>query len=109
MTKKQKSLPSNDRLRDKNCIDKNCVTQLLTDLNNNVKTKPDYLPECLKRAKATNPKKLEWLTAICPICGKEYPYLPIHNPGYCERVDCLYELANERLKEKEVKRNENNL
>ena len=109
MAETKKSLPSNDRLRDKNCIRKNDLTQLIADPVPNVKTKPDYLPECLKQAKATNPKKLEWLMAICPICGKEYPYLPIHNPGYCERVDCLYELANERLKEKEVKRNENNL
>jgi|GEM_PF-6527413 len=100
MSKKQKNPPSEGELRDKNCLRKNELTPLLADPAPNVKNKPDYLPEILKQAKATNPKKPEWLTDICPICGKEYPYLSVHNPGHCERFNCLYALAMEALEKR---------
>lgn len=38
MPKKQKNPPSGGELRDKNCVDKNCLTQLLADPTSNVKT-----------------------------------------------------------------------
>jgi len=47
--KKQKNSPSEGELRDKNCIRKNELTSLLADPDPNVKNKPDYLPEILKR------------------------------------------------------------
>lgn len=59
-TKKQKSLPSNDRLGKIVCIDKNDLTQLITDLNNNVK-----------------PKKVMDAWHKCNICGYPYPEIDL--------------------------------
>ena len=97
MAETKKSLPSNDRLRDKNRIRKNDLTQLLAGSTPNVKSKPDYLPD-----------KLDWMTAICPICGKKYPQLPDYKPSTCGVFECVYSIANKRLEEKEAKSNENN-
>jgi hypothetical protein len=33
--------------------------------------------------------KIEWLRANCPICGKEYEYLPKYKPATCGKFDCL--------------------
>jgi hypothetical protein len=32
---------------------------------------------------------LQWLKATCPICGKEYEYLPDYKPATCSKFDCL--------------------
>ena len=100
MTKTKKSLPSNDRLRDKNCICKNELAPLLADPAPNVKTKPDYLPAILKQIKIIYPKNRKWLIKLCPICGREYPYLPRHNPGHCGRFGCVYELAEKAVEKR---------
>jgi len=49
----------------------------------------DHLPKKLR---------LQWLYDTCPICGKDYPYLPTYKPGHCGRFDCIYELAMRELK-----------
>ena len=44
------------------------------------------------------PRKLTWLKAICPICGKIYPYLSDSKPKDCSwkrpetcgEPDCIY-------------------
>ena len=36
-------------------------------------------------------KKQEWLKARCPICDKEYEYLPEYKPATCGNFDCIYE------------------
>ena len=32
-----------------------------------------------------------WLKAQCPICDREYPYLPEYKPTTCGRFSCLHE------------------
>ena len=39
--------------------------------------------------------RLQWLKAMCPICGKEYEYLPTYKPKTCGKFTCLQE-ANKR-------------
>lgn len=57
-------------------------------------SKPDYLPENLN---INLPKDL-WLTAVCPVCKRKYPYLKDYKPGTCGRFECIYELAMRQLK-----------
>ena len=33
--------------------------------------------------------KREWLKGRCPICGKEYEYLPNYQPKTCGKFDCI--------------------
>ena len=38
-----------------------------------------------------------WLKANCPICGKEYKYLPKYKPVTCGKFDCLQKATARRL------------
>ncbi|MCK4823824.1 hypothetical protein KA005_49175 [bacterium] len=43
--------------------------------------------------------ELEWLGAICPICGDEYQYLPDYKPKTCGKFECLNTMAIEKPEE----------
>ncbi len=36
-------------------------------------------------------EKKDFLTATCPICSKEYVYLPIFKPVTCTKIECVEE------------------
>ena len=52
-------------------------------------------PDCLPKN-----MNLKWIKAICPVCGRDYPYLKDHKPSTCGRFDCIYALAEEALKKR---------
>lgn len=39
------------------------------------------------------------LKSYCPICGKEYEYLPNYKPNTCGEFACIIALANKRTQE----------
>lgn len=46
--------------------------------------------------------KKQWLRTTCPICGKEYEYLPNYKPSTCGKFDCLKQANKQGLTKKEA-------
>lgn len=50
------------------------------------------------------PNKLDWQKAICPVCGKEYLYLPSYKPATCGTFDCMFaHMHPQAVKRREVR------
>lgn len=43
------------------------------------------------------PKQLDWQKATCPVCNKQYVYLPAFKPVTCGKYDCVKEAHKRNL------------
>ena len=43
------------------------------------------------------PKQLDWQRAVCPICNKQYVYLPAFKPVTCGKSSCVSEADKKGL------------
>jgi hypothetical protein len=47
--------------------------------------------------------KNQWLTAKCPICGKDYAHLKYYKPKTCGKFECIAEASKRELLNKSPK------
>lgn len=50
--------------------------------------------------------KPQWLKSTCPICGKEYEYLPTYKPVTCGKFTCLQQSIKQGVQMSKLKRGE---